>query len=166
MKKKLSALFMAALILLAASGCRKDSGQGTESKASEAAESKEVFYTVEAGTKGTFYSPDEEFNLFLETEREFDGTIDDVLAILSSLGAFGKADVKANSFYFTKGDTAYIDLNKAYKEYVASGASAIVQFGIDGMALTIKSCFGVEYVRLTVDGKDLSTGHTTYDKPI
>jgi len=121
-----------------------------------------VITSRDAGT-GTFYYPDDAFNEYLTVEREFDGTAQNVIDILRELGNYADNEVRANSWY-VKGNTLYIDFNEELKS--ATGSSAQEYFSIYGTVKTLKSCFGVDYVRLTVAGKDFNTPHGEYDLPL
>lgn len=121
-----------------------------------------VIVSKDSGT-GTFYYPDDIFNEYLTAEKEFDGTAQDVIDTLRELGNYGDNTVIVNSWYI-KGDTLYIDFDSGFAK--ATGSTAQEYFSIYGTVKTLKSCFGVDYVRLTVNGEDFSTPHGAYDLPL
>lgn len=153
-------LILTALVSLCLCAC---TGGSDVVESSEPKPEDNVVITSRDAGVGTFYYPDEDFNEYLTVEREFDGTAQNVIEILRELGNYSDNDVKANSWYI-KGNTLYIDFNKELKS--ATGSSAQEYFSIYGTVKTLKSCFGVEYIRLTVAGKDFNTPHGEYDLPL
>lgn len=119
-------------------------------------------YSFEAGT-GTFYYPDEIYNNYLTVEKEFDGTAQNVIDILYELENYKDNKVTVNSCY-KQGNTLYIDFDNGFKN--ATGSTAQEYFVVYGTVKTLKSCFDVGFVRITVEGKDFNTPHGQYDIPL
>lgn len=160
MKKIRLVAFIIAIVALLAS-CGKDNNEQS-GDAGATADNSTVITSVDSGV-GTFYCPDENFNNYLSVEKEFDGTPQNVVEILFELGNYGDNKVNVNDWYI-KGGIMYIDFDQGLKR--ATGSTAQEYFSIYGTVKTLKSCFGVEKVRLTVNGEDFNTEHGAYDLPL
>ena len=68
--------------------------------------------------------------------------------------------VKVNTWSIN-GDTMYIDFDDGL--FKATGSTAQEYFSVMGTVKTLKSCFDVTYVSLTVNGNKLFTEHAAYD---
>ncbi len=156
---RLSALVISVMLIFTAcaGGDNNVDSSGTKS------EINDDIVTSRDGGKGTFYYPDEDFNNYLTAEKEFDGTAQDIIDTLYELGNYGDVKVGVNNWYI-KGNTLHIDFDGELKK--ATGSSAQEYFSMYGTVKTLKSCFGVELVRLTVNGSDFNTPHGNYDLPI
>jgi len=154
------AVFAIAFCVYALAGSGNGSGTDVESSVLPTGD---PYFTVEPKV-GKFYVPDGNFNNFIVEEINFDGTIDDVVEKLAAHGNFPET-VKVKDFHCIE-YVAFIDFNSAYGEYLSTGASAISQFAINGLVKTIYDCFGVTEVHLTVNGKELSSGHGTVTNPV
>lgn len=137
-------------------GCSKNGGTVNNETLNDASKDTSAF---EIG-KGTFYYPDEMFNNYKTVEKKFDGTPQGVVDILSELGNYGDADVRVNGWHISDG-VLYIDFNRGLID--ATGSTAQEYFSILGTVKTLKSCFGVKYVRLTINSEDFNTEHGCYD---
>lgn len=144
-------LKMAAVLLLAVI-CLCSCGGADES----------TITSCDAGV-GTFYYPDADFAVYQTKEMEFDGTAQDVIDKLYELGAYRHNKVKVNSWYI-KSKIMYIDFDKGFE--AATGSTALEYFSVMGTVKTLISCFDVDAVRLTVNGKDFYTAHGIYDTPL
>lgn len=161
MKKSLISLLCVVSLLLCACGGADDIGNSTESGYQHNDDAEKI-YSHEGGV-GTFYYPDDIYNDYLTVEREFDGTPQNVVDILLELGNYDDG-LTVNSYYI-QDETMFIDFGiELVKE--AHGGSAKEFFVILGTTNTLISCFGVKYVRLTVEGEDLITAHGDYSVPI
>jgi len=125
-------------------------------------ENTSKIFSFDAGV-GTFYYPDEIYNNYLTVEKEFDGTAQNVIDILYELENYKDNKVTVKSCY-KQGNTLYIDFDNGFKN--ATGSTAQEYFVVHGTVKTLKSCFGVEFVRITVEGKDFNTPHGQYDLPL
>lgn len=137
-------------------------GEAEGSQSKDVVENQSLVTSFDSGT-GTFYYPDEDFNNYLSTEKEFNGTPQNVVEILYELGNYKETKVNVRSWYI-KGNTMYIDFDSGFAD--ACGSTAKEYFTVYGTVKTLKSCFGVEKVRLTVEGKDFNTQHGAYDLPL
>ena len=121
--------------------------------------------SIEASTSdvnvGTFYYPDDIFNDYDTAEREFDGTPQGVVDILYELGNYGDNRIKVKGWHISN-DVLYIDFDSSFIK--ATGSTAQEYFSVLGTVKTLKSCFGVAYVRLTVNSEDFNTEHGSYDR--
>lgn len=172
MKKYMLALALVFALLLC--GC-KGFGTAGESKADESSAnvsgyvdlstlSGEKIYSFEGGV-GTFYYPDEDYNLYLTVEREFDGTAQNVIDILYELGNYSSSNrITVNSCY-KQDNILFIDFDNNFYPG-RRGGTAKEYFEIYGTCKTLISCFKVEGVRFTIEGEDLDTGQARFDRVI
>ncbi|WP_317855904.1 hypothetical protein [Chakrabartyella piscis] len=59
-----------------------------------------------------------------------------------------------------------MDLNQAFADFISHYGSSGELMYIEGFAQTVKECYGLSELYLTIEGNVLETGHSIYDFPL
>jgi len=111
----------------------------------------------ELAGKVKIYRPDSDYMHLEYTELEFKG---DALALVAEMVKNGGLidGCSADEFYID-GDVLYINMNKAYEDYVRAGSTA-EYFGVGSLVNTLIANYsdvGVKKVKITVEGRGLNS---------
>lgn len=89
---------------------------------------------------------------------------ENLLKAMADKGVFGR-DAAANSCV-KEGNTLKLDMNKDFHWYVYSKGTAGENIIMGSLVNTFIDAFGVDNIKLTVEGHILDTGHIIYDFPL
>lgn len=144
---------------------QQDASSTEDVKDTKTEESQASSVEVKTVKTITLCTPNEDATGFNEKEYSLTNTdSDEITLILDALKATTviPTDTEVNEFTFD-GDTAYIDLTAPFSEELQQQGTT-GEYEIMGSLVNsiIKTFNNIDYVKVTVDGKTITTGHVEY----
>lgn len=165
MKKKL-ALCMTFMIAILATGCAGESAAVSSPEASVEEEAAETAAEEKnEAVSAVIYYGNANADGFDQKEVQLEALMpENLIAELAAVNVVS-IDTEVNSFE-QEGKSLKLDLSKGFSGYVNMMGTSGEYIVMGGLVNTFLTAYDGEEILITVDGKELETGHTLYDKPL
>jgi hypothetical protein len=112
----------------------------------------------------TLYLPNDNADGFTTKDAMTDGTAEDIVRLLVAEGAL-PAGTELISCQVT-GSSGLVDMNAAYGQAITNSGTAGEYMRVGCLVNTLLVYYGLDEIRLTVEGETPVSGHTVYDQPL